>query len=642
MSDKKIEPYGSWKSPLSTDLIVAGANAINQMVLDGEDIYWIEMRPAEGGRNVAVRRNPDGSTSDINPAPFNIRTRVHEYGGGSLLVHKGTLYFSNFDDQRLYSQVPGSKPKALTPADLRYADAVFDETRERLICIREDHTTKGKEAINTIVALGLKGKDGGQVLVESYNFFSTPKISPDGSKLAWLSWNHPNMPWDGTELWVADFKKDGTLGKATLVAGGKAESIFQPEWSPEGVLHFVSDRTNWWNLYRWKADKIEPLYPLEAEFGEPQWVFGMSTYGFAADGRIICAYTQNGLWQLASLTPNTGKLEPIELPYSEIAGLEISGNRALVEAGSPTEPYSILLLDLSKMSFQLLYRSSDLTIDPGYISIPEAIEYPTTNDLISHAFYYPPTNRDFAAPEGERPPLLVRIHGGPTASASTTLRLSHQYWTSRGWAILDVNYGGSTGYGREYRQRLNDSWGIVDLDDCVNGALYLVERGLADSNRLAIDGGSAGGYTTLAALAFRETFKAGASHFGVSDLEALAKDTHKFESRYLDNLIGPYPERQDLYRERSPIYFTDQLRVPLILFQGLEDKVVPPSQAVQMFEAVRDKGIPVAYLPFEGEQHGFRRAENIKRALEAQYYFFAKVFGFEPADKIEPVDILNL
>jgi len=642
MSDKKIEPYGSWKSPLSTDLIVAGANAINQMVLDGEDIYWIEMRPAEGGRNVAVRRNPDGSTSDINPAPFNIRTRVHEYGGGSLLVHKGTLYFSNFDDQRLYSQVPGSKPKALTPADLRYADAVFDETRERLICIREDHTPKGKEAINTIVALGLKGKDGGQVLVESYNFFSTPKISPDGSKLAWLSWNHPNMPWDGTELWVADFKKDGTLGKATLVAGGKAESIFQPEWSPEGVLHFVSDRTNWWNLYRWKADKIEPLYPLEAEFGEPQWVFGMSTYGFAADGRIICAYTQNGLWQLASLTPNTGKLEPIELPYSEIAGLEISGNRALVEAGSPTEPYSILLLDLSKMSFQLLYRSSDLTIDPGYISIPEAIEYPTTNDLISHAFYYPPTNRDFAAPEGERPPLLVRIHGGPTASASTTLRLSHQYWTSRGWAILDVNYGGSTGYGREYRQRLNDSWGIVDLDDCVNGALYLVERGLADSNRLAIDGGSAGGYTTLAALAFRETFKAGASHFGVSDLEALAKDTHKFESRYLDNLIGPYPERQDLYRERSPIYFTDQLRVPLILFQGLEDKVVPPSQAVQMFEAVRDKGIPVAYLPFEGEQHGFRRAENIKRALEAQYYFFAKVFGFEPADKIEPVDILNL
>ena len=642
MSDKKIEPYGSWKSPLSTDLIVAGANAINQMVLDDEDIYWIEMRPAEGGRNVAVRRNPDGSTSDINPAPFNIRTRVHEYGGGSLLVHKGTLYFSNFDDQRLYSQVPGSKPKALTPADLRYADAVFDETRERLICIREDHTTKGKEAINTIVALGLKGKDGGQVLVESYNFFSTPKISPDGSKLAWLSWNHPNMPWDGTELWVADFKKDGTLGKATLVAGGKAESIFQPEWSPEGVLHFVSDRTNWWNLYRWKADKIEPLYPLEAEFGEPQWVFGMSTYGFAADGRIICAYTQNGLWQLASLTPNTGKLEPIELPYSEIAGLEISGNRALVEAGSPTEPYSILLLDLSKMSFQLLYRSSDLTIDPGYISIPEAIEYPTTNDLISHAFYYPPTNRDFAAPEGERPPLLVRIHGGPTASASTTLRLSHQYWTSRGWAILDVNYGGSTGYGREYRQRLNDSWGIVDLDDCVNGALYLVERGLADSNRLAIDGGSAGGYTTLAALAFRETFKAGASHFGVSDLEALAKDTHKFESRYLDNLIGPYPERQDLYRERSPIYFTDQLRVPLILFQGLEDKVVPPSQAVQMFEAVRDKGIPVAYLPFEGEQHGFRRAENIKRALEAQYYFFAKVFGFEPADKIEPVDILNL
>ncbi len=643
MAVEKIGAYGSWKSPLSPDLIVAGATTITQIALDGKDIYWVEMRPAEGGRCVAVRRNPDGTTSDINPTPFNIRTRVHEYGGGSLLVHKGTLYFSNFADQRVYRQTPGSEPVALTPAvDLRYADAVFDEKRKRLICIREDHTAEGKEATNTIVALGIESENEGQVLVEGYNFFSSPQISPDGSKLAWLSWNHPNMPWDGTELWMAEFNKDGTLGKAILVAGGKTESIFQPEWSPEGILYFVSDRTNWWNLYRWQADKIEPLCPIDAEFGLPQWVFGMSTYGFAADGRIICTYTQNGIWQLATLTADGKRLEPIELPYSEIEGLEVSGDLALIEAGSPSEAYSVLLFDLKKMTFQLLHRSSDLMLDSGYISIPEAIEYPTTNDLTAHGFYYPPTNRDFNAPEGERPPLLVRIHGGPTASASTTLRLSHQYWTSRGWAILDVNYGGSTGYGREYRQRLNDSWGIVDLDDCVNGALYLVERGLADVNRLAIDGGSAGGYTTLAALAFRDTFKAGASHYGVSDLEALAKDTHKFESRYLDNLVGPYPERQDLYRVRSPIYFTDQLRVPLILFQGLEDKVVPPSQAVLMFEAVRQKGIPVAYLPFEGEQHGFRRAENIKRALEAQYYFFAKVFGFEPADKIEPVEIMNL
>jgi dipeptidyl aminopeptidase/acylaminoacyl peptidase len=426
------------------------------------------------------------------------------------------------------------------------------------------------------------------------------------------------------------------------VAGGEDESIFQPEWSPDGVLYFVSDRTGWWNLYRWHDGQVEPLVEIEAEFGLPQWVFGMSTYAFESAGRIICVYTQQGTWHLASLDTATGKLDPIETPYTQLEELRAAPGRVVFLAGSPTEPVSIVQLDLATRQFEVLRRSSEMAIDPGYLSFPQEIEFPTEQGLTAHAFFYAPQNRDYVAPSGEWPPLLVIIHGGPTGATSSTLNLGIQYWTSRGMAVLDVNYGGSTGYGRAYRQRLNGQWGIVDVDDCVNGARYLVERGKVDGDRLAIRGGSAGGYTTLSVLAFRDLFKAGASYFGISDLEALAKDTHKFESRYLDRLVGPYPERRDLYRERSPIHFTHRLSCPMILFQGLEDKVVPPNQAETMFEAVRAKGLPVAYLPFEGEQHGFRRAENIKRALDAELYFYSRVFGFDLADPVEPVPIENL
>ena len=645
-----IAPYGSWKSPITSELIVAEAVSFGGIALDGEDIYWLEARPSQGGRRVIVRRTPDGETEDITPQPFNVRTRVHEYGEGDFTASDGVIYFTNFEDQRLYRQVPGGAPEPLTPeavpvGGLRYADFVVDSARQRLICVHEDHTGNGAEPVNTVSAVSLA--DGARnSLVSGSDFYSSPRLSPDGSQLAWLSWNHPNMPWDGVELWAAPVAADGSLGEPELVAGGPTESIYQPAWSPDGMLYFVSDRTNWWNLYRRRFDgRVEPATPAtEAEFGKPHWVFGAATYGFASAERIICAVNRRGAWALHSLDPTSGRLDRLDLPYNEMcrADLEVDAGRVVFGAGSPSQPLSILRLDLADGSVEPLRKASAAAVEPGYLSEPRAIEFSTADGLTAHAFYYPPRNRDYSAPAGEKPPLLVKSHGGPTAAAQQALDLTIQYWTSRGIAVLDVNYGGSTGFGREYRDRLKGRWGIVDVDDCVNGARYLVEQGEVDGDRLAIDGGSAGGYTTLAALAFRDIFRAGASHYGVSDLAALARDTHKFESRYLDQLVGPYPERQDRYLERSPIHHTDGLSCPLILFQGLEDKIVPPSQAELMFEAVKAKGLPCAYVPFAGEQHGFRRAENIRRALDGELYFYSRVFGFDLADPVEPVDIENL
>ncbi|MGH2524391.1 MAG: S9 family peptidase, partial [Anaerolineales bacterium] len=439
-------------------------------------------------------------------------------------------------------------------------------------------------------SLNVNGDEsGGQVLAAGNDFYSSPRLSPDGNRLAWLTWNHPNMPWDGTELWAADLRKDGSVANAECVAGGLTESIFQPEWSPDGVLYFISDRTGWWNLYCLQGGQAVALCPMQAEFGEPQWVFGMSTYGFESAGRIICAYIQNGASNLASLDTQTLKLEQLETPYTEIGQVRAAPGKVVFVGGSPALPGAIAQLDLVTRKLEVLRQSRAVTIDPGYFSRPQPIEFPTEGGLTAHGFFYPPRNRDYVGLPDEKPPLLVMSHGGPTGSASITFRYGIQFWTSRGIAVLDVDYGGSTGYGRAYRERLKGNWGIVDVDDCVNGARYLVERGKVDGNRLAITGGSAGGYTTLATLTFRDAFKAGASHYGISDLEALAKETHKFESHYLDTLIGPYPERRDLYVARSPIHFVHQLDAALILLQGSEDKVVPPNQAEMMFEAARAK-----------------------------------------------------
>ncbi|MEG4806939.1 S9 family peptidase [Microcoleus sp. F8-D3] len=644
-----VSPYGSWKSPISADLIVSGTVGLGQIAIDGDDIYWVEGRPSEAGRSVLVRRTPDGKISDVTPHPFNVRTRVNEYGGAAFAVAGGVVYFSHFSDQRIYVHTLNSQPEPLTPAaNCRYADAIVDKQRNRLICVREDHAGEG-EPVNTIVSINLDSGEDIQILTQGNDFYASPRLSPDGSLLSWICWNHPNMPWDGTELWVAQINADGSLGEKYLVAGGVEESIFQPEWSPDGVLYFVSDKSNWWNFYKTvnprlprEQQEVEPLCEMAAEFGLPQWVFGMSTYAVVSESKIICTYTQQGKWYLASLDLTTNQLTTIETPYTDISSVQARGETVVFLAGSPTESTAIVQLNLATNKLEFLRQSSDLSINSGYLSVPEPIEFPTENNLTAFGFFYPPKNQDFAAPAGEKPPLVVKSHGGPTAATSSSMNLKIQYWTSRGFAVLDVNYGGSTGYGREYRKRLQDSWGIVDVDDCANGAKYLAEKGLVDGERMAIAGGSAGGYTTLCALTFRDVFKAGASYYGVSDLEALATDTHKFEARYLDGLIGPYPERKDLYVSRSPIHSAEGLSCPVIFFQGLEDKVVPPNQAEMMVEILKAKGLPVAYVAYEGEQHGFRRAENIKRTLDGEFYFYSRVFKFELAEPVEEVQIYNL
>ena len=611
--------YGFWKSPITSDRIIEKSVRLGNPQIDGDDLYWLEGRPSEGGRSVLARRR-DGLAEDVTPQPFNVRTRVHEYGGGAFIVDRGVVFFSNFKDQRLYRLDPGSEPEAITPENAwRYADARVDHGRNRLIAVREDHSDTSHEAVNTIVSIPAAGGEQ-TVLVSGADFYSNPRLSPDGTHLSWLQWNHPNMPWDGTELWVADIASEGSLGEKRRIAGGPEEPIFQPEWSPNGTLHFVSDRNGYWNLFT----EAGPVHERRAEFGLPQWVFGMTTYGFRDAGTIITTYTENGEWRLAQIDTKSGKLTDLDVPFTSIDGLQVRGDVAVFSGASPTEPAAIVRLDFSTGEHQVLRRSSEPDGElRKYFSVPKAVEFPTANGKTAHAIHYAPHNPDFEAPEDEKPPLIVLSHGGPTAQSESTLSLAIQYWTSRGFAVVNVNYGGSTGYGREYRKRLNGNWGIVDVEDCTNAALYLAEQGLADRGRLIIKGGSAGGYTTMACLAFRDDFAAGASYYGVSNLEALARDTHKFESCYLDNLVGPYPERKDLYEARSPSRHVDKLSAPIIFFQGSEDPVVPPNQTESMVDALNAKGIPNAYVLFEGEQHGFRNGDNIKRALDAELTFYA-------------------
>ena len=642
MTQPQTAPYGTWRSPITSDLIVSGTITLGQVMLNGANLYWTEGRPAEQGRVVLMRRDQAGQITELTAAPLNVRTRVHEYGGGAYTAQGDTLFFSNFADNRLYRLDPGGPPQAITSlSDLRYADLVADAARARVVAVREDHR-HGGEAVNTLVAVDGQGQREDVILASSHDFFSSPRISPDGTLLAWLAWEHPNMPWDGTALFVGRFDENGTLSDVVQVAGGPDESIFQPEWSPAGVLHFVSDRTGWWNLYRWQDGEVRPLAPMEAEFGQPQWVFGMSTYGFESPDRLLCFIQQHGSERLVRVDTGTGEVSEVPTPYTSLGYLQVSPERAYFLSASPSEPRGLITLELSSGETSVLRTSSRIELEPSYLSPPQQIEFPTEHGQTAFALYYPPANPDFHAPEGELPPLLVRSHGGPTDAADSALNLQIQYWTSRGFAVVDVNYGGSTGYGRAYRQRLNGQWGVVDVDDCTNAARALVSQGRADGSRLAITGGSAGGYSTLCAVTFRDVFKAGSSLFGISELEVFINDTHKFESRYVDRLVGPYPERKDLYYERSPINFIDRLNCPLILLQGLDDKIVPPNQAELMRAGARTKGLPVAYIAFEGEGHGFRKAANIKRALDAQFYFLARVFGFTPADDLEPVEIENL
>jgi dienelactone hydrolase len=648
MPDPQTAPYGSWSSPITSDMIVASSIGLGEILLDGEDVYWLESRPQEAGRSVIVCRGADGALVDVTPpvtaadgTAFNVRTRVHEYGGGAYLVHNGAVYFCNDADQRLYRQEAGASPVAITPdparpRGLRYADGVMDARRGRMIWVREEHTT-APEPINTLVEVPLDGLAPQRILQSGRDFYAAPRLSPDGRRLAWLEWSHPNMPWMGCELWVAEIAADGSLDRKRLIAGGDDESLFQPEWSPDGVLYFVSDRAQaslggrWWNLFHIRGDALDtgaaldPVYPLAAEFGRAQWQFRMSTFAFALAEQLVCSYVQDGVHRLAAVDLNSLQVHAIPTEYEDISYVRASGGRVYFRGGSPTAPPAIVELDPAFGHTRALRLSTTQDVEAfrRYLSAPEPIRFDTDNGLQAYGLFYPPKNDDFTAPAGQLPPLIVHCHGGPTAAASATLSWGTQYWTSRGFAILDVNYGGSTGYGREYRLRLQGNWGVVDVADSVNGARYLAQRRRIDPERWAISGASAGGYTTLAVLTFRKEFKTGASYYGISDLEALAKDTHKFESRYLDGLIGPYPGRKDLYIARSPVYSARLLSVPVAFFQGAEDGVVPPEQAEAMVEALRQRRIPFLYLLFDGEQHGFRRADNIKRALDGELYFYA-------------------
>ncbi len=637
-----MAPFGSWNSPIKTRMLVEGNIRIGDISLDREELYWVEMRPEEDGRYVIVRHSDTGTVRDVLPHPFSARTLVHEYGGGALLASAGNVYFSNFDDQQIWCVAPGEKPKTVTAeGTLRFADAVHDPSRDRIISVCEDHSREDAEPTNRIVAVDLNNGDVA-TLVEGADFYSTPRIRSDAQQLAWLSWNHPNMPWDGTELFVAPIGEDGLLGTQRKVSGGHDESIFHPSWAPDGTLYFVSDRTNWWNLYCEHEGQITAVFPREAEFGVPQWVFGMTTYGFLSDGSLLASYTRNGKWWVVRIEPRSRKHQILELPYSNVSSIHVGERRAFAVLSSPTEFDSLIEIDPTNRSCHVIRRSSPIQPDPNYTSVPEAFEFPTDDDRTAHAFYYPPANIDYCGPSDEAPPLLVIVHGGPTGATIAQCRLSVQYWTSRGFAVCDVNYGGSTGYGREYRNRLRHSWGIVDVADVTNAAVYLAKQGKVDQRRLIIRGGSAGGYTTLACLAFRDVFCCGASYYGVSDLALLARDTHKFESGYLDRLVGQYPQQAERYRERSPIDHLDGFDRPVILLQGLEDKIVPPNQAELILESLTRKGIPVAYVAFPEEQHGFRKADTIIRAHEAELYFYSRVLGFSLPDQIEPIEIRNL
>jgi len=642
----KEAPYGSWSSPISSEL-VAATGAIwarfERPEPAEEGVYWLESRPDEG-RTVLVSKPWGGEVVDAVPAGFNVRTSVHEYGGSAYFRHGTTLFFTNFNDQRLYRlDSVGSEPRPITPEppapkSLRYADGVVTPDGGSVICVRERH--ESEEVVNELVALPSDGSAEPAVIASGHDFYSDPRISPDGSRLAWMSWDHPQMPFVGTDLWVAD----PSGSDPRHVAGGESESIFAPQWSPDGTLHFVSDRSGWWNLYRERDGAVEAVAPVEAELGWMQWVFGQSSYAFLPDGRIACIVNRGSTQPLAFLDPETGVYEEAgaRLDAVRVPLLRAHGSRLVWVAGSPNEPFSLVTLGADGGELEVLRSGMSEEINPGYVSTAEPIEYPTDDGGTGYAFFYPPANRDFSGPADELPPLVVYVHGGPTSQVVAGLDPGILYLTSRGLAVVDVNYGGSTGYGRAYLNRLKEQWGPVDTADSIAAARYLVERGDVDGDRVGITGGSAGGYTTLYALVFEDFFATGASFFGVTDLIAFQQTTHKFESHYDRWLLGPYPERKEVYEQRSPVNAVDELKVPVLLLQGLDDKVVPPSQAELMVEALQRNGVPYSYIAFEGEGHGFRQADNIRRASEAVLYFFSRVFGFEPADEIDPVGIVNL
>ena len=641
MAGVTVAPFGSWASPFKIERLTDRVVFLSEPRATNGVTYWLEGRPDEEGRQVLVRRNADGSMTRLTPPGFNARSRVHEYGGAASLISGDLIVVSDFVTGRLNRVVAPEQVEPLTPERAwRYTDAIHDVARNRLIAVREDHeeetvATHG-EWNNDLVAIDLATGDV-SVLAAGSDFYAAPRLSPDGTKLAWLEWHHPNLPWDGTELNLASVAADGTLGEARIVAGSRSDWISQPRWSPDGVLHFVAEPEGWMNHFRLVDGKIETVTSFEAEFAPPDWLFGYVDYEFMADGGMLAIARTGGRDQLVKVDPD-GALSPIDLPYTEMQWLSVDGDRIVLRGAGPARPACVIEIDRTGAVTELRLGTPNVP-DREDVSIPEHIEFPTTGDRLAYGNFYPPTNRSFVGPAGELPPLIVTSHGGPTSGAFSGLQTGLQLFTSRGYAVLDVDYGGSTGYGKEYRRRLEGEWGIVDVDDCVAGARYLAEQGLVDGERLAIRGGSASGFTTLAALAFTDEFDAGCTYFGIGDLRAFVQDTHKFESRYLERLVGPWPEARQLYLDRSPSLHADRITAPVLVQQGAEDKIVPQAEGERIVDALFERRVPHAYLLFKGEDHGFRGHDAIIRSFGAELSFYAQVFGFEPADDIEPLEI---
>jgi len=638
---KKIAPYGAWVSPVSVELMTEAAFGLSGLCVDCQDLYWLEARPSENGRTVLCRRREDGEIADLTPPPFNVGSRVHEYGGGAYAVAAGVVVVSERTDGSVWFIEAGAAPRRIeTPEDCRYADFELDLPRRRVLAVREDHRSRPpSDPKAAIVALPLDLSGAETILVEGPDFLSSPRLSPCGERLTWIAWDHRGMPWDGTGLFVAGVTKEGALGAPWLVAGETPEAIVQPEWSANGTLYFCSDRTGWWNLYALRGTAIEALAPVEAEIGGPHWVFRQRYYDVLTDGRIVAAIVRDGI-RTAVLIAD-GKIAPLGIGQVHDSPRPLGDGLAYI-ATPPSAPPSVNIRPKVDGGAPLVIRRAAPAVLPEEtISIGEPVDFATRGG-IGHAFWYPPKNRDYKDPSGELPPLVVLLHGGPTSTTTNSFSLNIQWWTSRGFGVVDVNYGGSTGYGRAYRERLYGQWGVVDVEDCAAAANHLVKRGLVDGARLVIRGGSAGGFTTLAALTSLNLFKAGASFYGVGDLTLLVKDTHKFESHYLDRLIGPLPQARALYDERSPVHHIDRLTCPVIFFQGEDDKTVPPNQAQTMVEAMTTRGLPVAYYSFAGEGHGFRKAETLRRTLELELDFYGRVFGFAPPGLSERVEIANM
>jgi len=637
----RIAPYGSWVSPISVDHLIGSAVGLSAVQIDGDYVYWLESRANEQGRTSLWRRLLSGGEPvEVTPPSAYVRDRVHEYGGGEYHVSGGTVVYSEFSNGRLYAVQDDSEPTPITPeGGLRFGDLRVHPDRDLVLAVREDHSGVG-EPINTIVALDLEGPntDGGTVLCSGADFYSTPELSASGL-LAWTEWNHPNMPWDSTTIMIGSLSGRAVTG-THAIAGGNGESAVQPRWLGEKLI-FASDRTNWWNLYLWSDGQVQPLHETDAEFCPPQWTLGQRPYAIIDDDHLLCAINRSGEQSIEIMRISTGTLRSIAGPGVTANSLDVGRGSAAAVLSFPDRPAALALLDVDRGVWTTVRSSSEINIPADAISLARRVSW-TSDGREVYGYFYPPVNTECQAPAGTLPPMITLSHGGPTGFSAPDFKIGHQFWTSRGFAILDVNYGGSTGFGREYRNRLKGRWGVIDVRDCISGTLAMGTERLADPARLAIRGGSAGGFTTLAALTTSDIFNAGISQYGVSDLEALAKDTHKFESRYLDSLVGPYPQDRHIYVERSPINHVDQLSAPMLLLQGVEDMVVPPQQAEMLAAAARRKGLPVALIMFEGEAHGFRRAETIKAAIEAQIYFLGRIFGFEPADQVPPISIDNL